>query len=149
MMSNRFLAFAAITALLAVPANSASAMGTVQVRQSDGSSKTYKSVTVKMNAANIAVTSGDREGTLVIGKDACAQVGAVMRCLPYDAVLTQYGNLYHIAVKSGTLWVNPTQKQQTVPSASATLPPRGVLLKMQTKAGTSVALTGTVDEMEK
>lgn len=136
--------------ILAVLSTSpASAMGTAQVRQKDGAEKTYKSVTVKLNDSNLALTSKDGAGTLVVGKSACARVGAVLRCLPYDAVLSQYGSVYHIPVTTGTLWVNPTQNTQTVPSSSKRLAPHGVLLSMRTKAGTSVSLTGTIDEMHK
>lgn len=37
----------------------------------------------------MAITSSDGNGTLVIGKAACTQVGALIRCLPYDATLEQ------------------------------------------------------------
>lgn len=137
---------AILAAVLASPAN---AMGTAQIRQKDGSEKTYKSVTVKMNDSNLALISRDGNGTFVVGKSACAKVGALLRCLPYDAVLSQYGGIYHIPVKTGTIWVNPTQSNQSVPSSSTRLAPHGVLLSMQTKAGTNVSVTGTIDEMHK
>jgi hypothetical protein len=145
----KHLAFATIAGVLAPSAIPADATGTVQVRQSDGSSKTYKTVTVKVNASNMAIISADGAGMFVIGKSSCSRFGELVRCLPYDGLLYQYGRSYHIALKNGTLWVNPTQSKQKVPSTSTQLPPRGVLLSMRTKAGTNVSLNGTVDEMQK
>lgn len=138
-----------VIGLFSVCAGQASATGTVQVRQHDGSEKTYNKVTVKMNDGNVAVFSNDGKGTLIIGKSACARVKSLVHCLPYDAVLSQYDNVYHIAVKSGTLWLNTSTKVQTIPSSNTKLAPHAVQLSMQTKAGTSVLLTGTVDEVQK
>lgn len=135
--------------LLAGSALPVFALGTAQVRQHDGQTKTYKNVTIKMNGENLAVFSSDKAAVLVVGKASCTTIGSLVRCLPYDAVLTQYGSAYHIPVKTGTLWVNPTRSNQALNSESAKLQPHGVLLKMQTKAGTAVSLTGVLDETQK
>lgn len=138
-----------LAALIALSAAPAAATGTVQVHQHDGSEKTYKHVTIKANDSNLAVTSSDGAGTLVVGKSACSEIGSLIRCLPYDAVLSQYGNTYHITVTAGTLWLNPGSATKTIQSSGKAVPARGVILSMRTKAGTSVYLTGTMDEVQK
>jgi hypothetical protein len=85
----------------------------------------------------------------VIGKASCTKVGELLRCLPYDATLDQYGDTYHIALAAGTVWLNPTKEAQSLPYSSARLQPRGVLMSVRTKAGTYVSLSGTVDEVVK
>ena len=95
------------------------------------------------------MTSADGAGTLVIGKAACAKINELVRCLPYDATLHQYGTTTHIPLSGGTVWLNPTQTKQTLSNSSAQLPPRGVLMSVHTHAGTYVSLSGTVDEVYK
>jgi hypothetical protein len=135
-MNTRVAATAGVlTALFLASSISAHATGTVSVRQANGSVKTYKNVKIRMNGSNLAVTSADGKGVLVVGKDACTRSGATTQCLPYDAVLTQYDELYHVPIVSGTLSVNQSS--------------RSVTMKFKTKAHTQVSLTGTIDEMQK
>jgi len=131
----RFPAAGVFVILLAATSAAAGATGTLHVQQHDKSAKTYSHVTIKVNDSNLALMSKDGVGTLVVGKSSCTHIKSMVRCLPYDAILTQYGNTYHIRVKSGTVWVNPAQ--------------RTVRMSMETKAGTSVSLTGTIDELHK
>lgn len=98
----------------------------------------------------MAVTSADGKGTVVFGKAACTRVGALIRCLPYDAMLFQNGQQLHIVLRSGgTVWLNPSHTTQQLSQSSTRLPPRGVLLAVQTRRGTDVTLTGTVDEVHR
>jgi hypothetical protein len=131
---------------LAAPAR---ATGTVLVRQHDGSMKTYTNVRIGIGNDQMELTSGDGRGTLVVGKAACTKVGELVRCLPYDATLFQNGQTRHILLQSGTVWLNPTLLKQPLPLSSAVLQPHGVLMSVNTRAGTYVSLTGTVDEMHK
>ncbi len=84
------------------------------------------------------ITSSDGEGTLILGKAACTKVGELLRCIPYDATLKQHGESTHIPLKYGTVWLNPSDDNQQLSYSSTQLPPRGVLLSIQTKAGTYV-----------
>ena len=95
------------------------------------------------------MTSSDGQGTLVIGKAACTKEGALIKCLPYDATLYQHGGKYHIFLKSGTVWLNPTSTLQSLSLTTAHLQPHGVMMSVTTKKGTYVSLTGTVDELER
>ena len=97
----------------------------------------------------MALTSSDGAGMLVLGKAACTKIGELLRCLPYDATLFQYGQKIHVPLQSGTVWINPTAETQPLTHSSAHLPPRGVMLLITTKAGTIVSLTGRVDEVVK
>ncbi len=134
---------------LAVAGSPAGATGTARIQQRDGSVKTYTKVRISIDGQSMTLTSSDGKGTVYIGKAACTKVGELVRCFPYDATLDQGGKTTHIVLQSGTVWVNPTSTRLALPSSSTQLPPRGVMLSMQTKAGTYVSLTGTADEVKK
>ena len=111
--------------------------------------KIYKDVFIRIRDEEMALTSSDGVGTLVIGKAACSKVGELIRCLPYDATLYQNGKTLHFPLSSGTVWLNPTKAEQPMSDTSAHIPPRGVLMAVSTKNGQTVSLTGTVDEAAK
>ena len=141
---------AALAALpVALPAGPASATGTVRVVQRDGSDKTYTNVRISSRNESMAITSSDGQGTLVLGKAACTKVGELLECLPYDATLFQNGSRFHIALQSGTVWLNPGKTEQRLSQSSTALPPRGVMLAVRTKRGTYVTMTGIVDEVQR
>lgn len=127
----------------------ASATGTARIQQRDGSVKTYTNVRIVVQNESMAITSSDGEGTIVLGKAACTKVGELLRCLPYDATLEQHGQTTHVPLQSGTVWLNPSNANQQLTYSSTQLPPRGVLLSIQTKGGTYVTLTGVVDRVQK
>jgi hypothetical protein len=139
-----FLAIAAV----AVP-GPASATGTARIQQRDGSTKTYTNVRIVVLSESMAITSSDGEGTLVFGKAACTKIGELLRCIPYDATLEQHGQSTHVPLQYGTVWLNPSSSTQQLTHSSTQLPPRGVLLSIQTKAGTYVSVTGVVDRIQK
>lgn len=127
----------------------ANATGTAVVQQHDGSTKTYTNVTVRLAREELALTTSDGVGTLVIAKAACEKVGALLKCLPYDATLFQHGARRQIVLTSGTVWLNPTTSKQSLPDSSAQVQPHGVLIAMTSKAGTFVSFNGTVDQIQK
>jgi len=132
-----------------IPCRPANATGTAVISQADGSRRTYTGVRIVIWNESMALTSSDGAGTVVIGKASCTKIGELVRCLPWDATLFQNGNKVHIALKSGTVWLNPSGTIQALSHSSTQLPPRGVLLAMETKRGTYVTLTGTVDEVHR
>jgi hypothetical protein len=140
------LALAGAFAVRPVPAN---ALGTVRIQHPDGSVKMYNNVRIAVRDESMWITSSDGKGTIVLGKAACSKVGELVRCLPYDATLEQFGQATHIVLQTGTVWLNPSKSKQQLPHSSTQLPPRGVLLTVRTKRGTYVSLTGTVDEIAK
>lgn len=153
-MKARIVMRALVAVLLAaagavVPAGSARATGTVRIQQRDGATKTYTNVRIDVQTQSMAITSSDGVGTLILGKAACTKVGELLRCIPYDATLEQHGQATHIPLKYGTVWLNPSSVNQQLTYSSTQLPPRGVLLSLQTKAGTYVSLTGIVDRIQK
>lgn len=127
----------------------ASATGTAIVQQSDGSIKTYADVSVRLARQELALTSSDGAGTLVIAKAACSSEGPLLKCLPYDATLFQYGKKTHISLNNGTIWLNPTATKQQLPHSSSALPPRGVMVSTKTKAGTYLSFIGKIDQVQK
>ncbi|MGB6521165.1 MAG: hypothetical protein WBE83_05280 [Candidatus Cybelea sp.] len=135
--------------ICAVPSGAAYATGTALVQQRDGSEKTYTNVRISIRNESMAITSSDGQGTIVLGKAACTKVRELVECLPYDATLLQNGQSTHIALQSGTVWLNPSETAQELSHSSTQLPPRGVLLAVRTKKGTYVTLTGVVDEVQK
>lgn len=142
-----FVAAAALAPWVSTTA--ADADGTAVIQPADGAAKTYTGVHIAIRDESMAITSADGQGMIVLGKAACTKIGELLRCIPYDATLYQYGAKRHIPLTSGTVWLNPTQSTQTLTHSSAQLPPRGVLLLVKTKAGTYVSLTGRVDEVIK
>lgn len=137
---------ASLTGFACVPA---AATGTVLIQQKDGTTKTYDDVLVRIRNAQLAVTTADGEGTLVIGKDACVGVGKLLKCLPYDATLYQNGGKFHIPLKGGTVWLNPTNSKQPLPFSGAGLAPHGILVSVTSRKDTYLSLTGTIDEIRK
>jgi len=132
-----------------MPLVQARAAGTVVIAMRDGSTKSYNNVHVVIWNESMAVTSSDGQGTVVFGKASCTKVGELVRCLPWDAMLFQNGNKVHIALQSGTVWLNPTNSYQSLSDSSEKIAPHGVLLAVRTKRGTYVTLTGTVDEVHR
>ena len=150
-VSSRWGALCAIafSALALAAASPACALGTARIQQKDGSVKVYKDVYIRIKDRAMAIVSSDGQGRIVFGKAACTKVGPLIQCLPYDAILEQYGQTRHIPLQTGMVWFNPTEADQTLSHSSTKLPPRGVLLAVHTKAGTYVSLNGVVDEVKK
>jgi hypothetical protein len=135
-----------VLALLAGPAD---ALGTARIQHPDGSVSTYQNVRIVIWNESMAITSSDGQGTVVIGKASCTKIGELVKCLPWDATLFQNGHKLHIPLKSGTVWLNPTRTTQQLSHSSTQIPPRGVLLAVETRRGTYVTLTGVVDEVHR
>ncbi|MBV8082412.1 MAG: hypothetical protein JOY86_05445 [Candidatus Eremiobacteraeota bacterium] len=149
-MRYTIIALAAATVLGGVAApRPANATGTAVVTQHSGSVKTYTNVTVRLAREELALTTSDGVGTLVIAKAACEKVGALVKCLPYDATLFQHGEKRQIVLTSGSVWLNPTTSMQSLPDSSAQVKPHGVLIAITSKAGTFVSFNGTVDRIQK
>ena len=138
-----------ISAAIGLCPGIASAIGTARVQQSDGATRTYHNVHIRIANQRMLVTSSDGKGTLVIGKAACSMIGGLMRCYPSDVVLDQNGRQQPIPLQSGTVWFNPSSAPLTLPYASTSVPARGVLMSLRTGNSTYVSLDGTVDEVIK
>ena len=146
----RAIAIAAFAAALSgIAPTAAAASGTALVQQRDGSIKIYRDVFMQIRNEELALTTADGVGTLVIGKAACTRVGALVKCLPYDATLYQNSVKVRVRLVSGTAWFNPTSTAQPLSYSSARIPPHGILLSVTSKAGTYLSVTGTVDEIKK
>ena len=125
------------------------ALGTARIQQSDGNIKVYNDVLIRIKDQAMAITSSDGKGTIVFGKAACTRLAALIRCIPYDATLEQYGKSFHVPLADGTVYLNPTRQSQHLSYSSTLIPPRGVLLTVRTKRGTYLSLSGVVDEVKK
>lgn len=143
------LAFVTLCAILSASPYRAVAVGTARIQLPDGDVKFYKNVFIRIKNEAMAITSADGVGTLVLGKAACTRVGELLRCIPYDATLDQRGRSRHIALQSGTVYVNTSNSPQTLPYSSTKIPPRGVLLSVRSKRGTYVSLSGVIDQVQK
>jgi hypothetical protein len=135
--------------MFAVAAAPASATGTAWIQHPDGTTSTYTNVRIVIWNESMAITSSDGRGTVVLGKASCTMIGELVRCLPWDATLFQNGRRVHIPLESGTVWLNPTHTNQRLSHSSTQVPPRGVLLAVETRRGTYVTLTGVVDEVRR
>ena len=144
-----FLASCSVAVALALGAAAADAKGTVRVQLANGSTQTYSDVTIKIAQQTLHVTTADGAGTLVIDKAACSYAGELQRCLPYSMTLDQGGGSHPLDFQSGTVYLNLTDSNQTLPLSSLQLPPRGILLGLKTKIGTYISLSGVVDVVQK
>jgi hypothetical protein len=138
-----------IFALGLVPTSPAAAKGTVRVQQANGSVSVYSGVSIRVANKTLRVTSADGKGTLIIDKAACFSDGQLERCLPYSIQLSQNGKTHPLDFKTGTVYVNLTATKQQLPMSSTQIPPKGILMALQTKIGTYVSLSGTIDEMKR
>jgi len=143
------LTIALLVGLVAFQNGTAGATGTARIVRPDGSQKTYADVRIAVRDQAMWITSHDGQGTLVFGKAACTRVNALLECLPYDATLFQNGEKRHIALRSGTVWINPTKTSQPLTHSSTQVQAHGVLLAVETNAGAYVTLTGVIDEVSK
>jgi hypothetical protein len=136
--------------IIGTSAACAGATGTAQIHQPDGSVKTYENVRIRIpDNQHLLLTSSDGKGTLVINKASCTAVAAMLRCLPYSGELDQHGNVFAFALLSGSVWLNLSSEKHLLPFSTAQLAPGGVLMAIETKRGTYVSLTGTIDEVAK
>lgn len=143
--------FIAAAALLFIAgAHAADAKGTVRVQQDDGSVQVYDNVTIRIIGDHaLTITTADGKGTLLIERAACSYAGALLVCLPYSMSLEQNGTSKLLDFQRGTTYFNFTSEKQPLPLSSTTVPPNGVLFAMNTKIGTYVAVSGTIDERKK
>jgi hypothetical protein len=124
---------------------SASAFGVVNVQRPDGTTSTYPGAMITFVGKTLHVRSADAKGTMVIERDACSYRGPIVMCLPTRFLLRQDGAERPINVESGTVYLNLTNRTQTLPLSSQRLSPRSVLLSLHTQRGTSISVNGTID----
>jgi hypothetical protein len=141
------LAIASLVAL--VPARPANATGTALVVQRDGSEQRYTKVSIRLGREDLALTTNDRVGTMVIGRAACTKAAELVKCIPYDATLFQHGEKKQLPLRNGTVWLNPTTTTQSLPFSSAQIRPHGILISITSQTGTLLSLNGTVDEIQR
>jgi hypothetical protein len=139
-----------LAGLFGMQAAACSAAGTARIQQPDGSAKVYDNVHISVvDQQRMLITSSDGKGTLVVDKASCTVVDRLLRCLPFSAQLQQDGKTMPVALESGTAWLNTSGSTQQLPHSSTKIPPRGVVMALETKRGTFVNLTGTVDKVTK
>ncbi len=143
-MIRAFLLACVAAAALAAPAG---ATGLVRVQQSDGSVQTYPNVTIRYSKDSkaLTITTADGLGVLTVDQAACSYVGAIYRCLLTKMSLTQNGTTQPLDFKTGTIYANTTEGNQNLPLSSQVVPPKGIVMALQTKAGTYISMTGTID----
>ena len=136
---------AAVLLSVAFAQGAASAKGTMKVQQADGSVQVYNDVEIRAGNKQLKVTTADGKGTLRIDRAACQTVGELLRCLPYDMILTQNGKTYALDFQQGVVYVNKTKEKHNLPLSSTSVPPNGILMGISTKIGTFASMTGTID----
>lgn len=127
----------------------AAATGVVHIQPRNGPVKTYSDVRIALDPASMVLTSSDGVGTLYIGRAACTAVGGLIKCAPYDATYVAHGVSTHIVLTDGSAWLNPSKSARSIPDSNRKLAPRGVVMTIHSKAGTTVTLSGTADVIQK
>lgn len=125
----------------------ARASGTVTVRQTDGQTKVYHDVVIKVIHGALYMTSADGKGTLIIHRAACSYQGALMVCYATSATLVQAGQTTPLDFKSGMLYVNSTDEPVPLMLSSQKVPPHSIVLSVSTKRGTYISLSGRIDKV--
>ena len=121
------------------------ATGIMRVQENDGSVRVYKNVSIKIVHQTLRVTSADGAATFVIAHAACAYDGPLERCTPIAMRVERGGTSKSIDFTNGTIYINPTSRQQPLPRSSTQLPPHGIVLSIRTKIGTYASMTGQID----
>jgi hypothetical protein len=145
MTVNVRIALLAATAATLLGTANASAFGVVNVQRSDGTTSTYPGALITFVGKTLHVRSADEKGTMVIERDACSYRGPVVMCLPTRFLLRQNGSERPINLESGTVYLNLTNRTQTLPFSSQRLSGRSILLSVHTQRGTSISVNGTID----
>jgi hypothetical protein len=122
------------------------AEGTTLVQRSDGSSKTYRDVSIRLVGQTLWLRSADHKGVLEIASGACSFAGGLERCLPFKTTLHQRGKTREIPLKRGTVYVNLTDAVDHLPHSSEPLAPHGILAHFETMHGTYVSVRGSLDQ---
>ena len=125
----------------------AGATGLVRVQQSDGSVQTYPNVVIRYSKDSkaLTITTADGQGTLTIDQAACSYVDQLYRCLLTHMSLTQGGKTTPLDFSTGTIYANTTDEKLNLPLSSQSVPPKGIVMALQTKRGTYISMTGIID----
>ncbi|HEX3456877.1 MAG TPA: hypothetical protein VHR97_02890 [Candidatus Baltobacteraceae bacterium] len=142
-------AMAAAVACCLAAVQPARASGTLNIHHQNGSINTYRDVEIKVLSGALFVTSDDGDGTLVVSNAACSYQGKIIVCLPTAVAVVQGGSSHALDLKSGTIYVNYTDSDQAMSRSTTKLPARNIMLAFSTKRGTSVTLTGRIDQVIK
>ena len=124
------------------------AIGTVRVQQAGGAVHVYQDVSYRLVRQALRVMSKSGEATLIIDHANCAYQGYVEHCVPYGVKLSREASTQPLPVKSGDIYVNPTNQKHQLPHSSTQIPPRGILGTIVTKTGAYISLSGTIDQFE-
>lgn len=124
----------------------AAAEGIARIQQADGSVSVYRHVKIQIVQKSLTMTSADGKGTMIIYRAACSYQGAVMSCLPTGITLVQAGTVNPIKLTSGTVYANLTGEPHRLALSTTTLPAHSILMALQTRKGTYVTLSGTIDK---
>ncbi len=135
-----------MTIALAVCPLQAMATGVTRVQHSDGTVNVYQPVGIKVveNKALI-ITSPDGTGRLVIYRAACSYNNKLMVCLPTGITWKQNGESHPLDLSRGTIYLNLTTDSLPLPYSSQQVPANSIIMSLQTKRGTVINVTGTID----
>ncbi len=147
-LPGRAAAIAAAVACCLAPL-AAQATGTLSVHRQNGGINTYRTVEIKVLSGALFVTSQDGAGTIVVSNAACSYQAKIIVCLPTAVALVQGGSSHALDLKSGTVYLNYTDSDQPMSRTTTKLPAHNVMLAFSTSKGTSVTLSGVIDQVIK
>lgn len=116
------------------------ATGTVRIQQRDNSVQTYTGVVMKIT---LTLTSADGASTMLISAARCAPSGALVRCRDGGFSFQRQGEARVIPFKSGTFYINLSDKDQVSPLAK--VGPHSVVFALETEKGTHITGSGRLD----
>jgi len=148
-LPSRAAAIAAAIALCLAAPLAARATGTLSIHRVNGALNTYRTVEIKVLSGALFVTSQDGAGTIVVSNAACSYQAKIIVCLPTAVALVQGGSSHALDLKSGTVYLNYTDSAQPMSRTTTKLPAHNVMLAFSTSKGTSVTLSGVIDQVIK
>ncbi len=145
--SYRVLIGAIVASVTIATAVAANAGGVTYIQQADGSSRTYRDVSVRLSGQTLWLRSADHKGTLKVVNGACSFADGLQRCLPYSVTLYQGGAAREIGLSHGTVSLNLSSETGHLPHSSEVVAPQHIVAFLYTQRGTYISLKGKLDEV--
>ena len=121
------------------------AKGQIVVEKKEGITDVYSAVEIFDTDNIIYFKDPDSDTILMITKNQCDKEGELFVCNKARMGINTYGVIEEIGVQEIVLFINPTDKAQTVQGSKIVMNPKTVLLEASTVDGNFVTGLGRID----
>jgi len=142
----RWQAAAAAAAITVLTAAAADARGTVIIQHAgSGAIDVYHGARITVTGDRLEVTSPDGAGTLLIDRAACVYQHLILVCLPTQVAYRHAGATKPLDLTTGTVYANLTGAPHRLSYSTDQMPPRSVVISLNTARGTYLSVRGRID----